>query len=320
MSVSRSQGAPSHAASAPPVERPSTARATTTSAASQPRRSRSRLPRPRRILGTTGTYVAAIVLGVFSAFPFVWMVLTGLKPNPEIFTATPVFIPSEITHLRFVEVLTGDFTLYLRNSLIVTTSVVVLTVAVSASAGWVLARFAIPMRRYLLILILSAQMFPFVVLLIPLFIVMRELGLIGTYPGLIIAYLSFSTPLVVWILRGFFKSIPVDLEEAAMVDGASRAGAFRRIVLPLSLPGIAATSVYAFIFAWNEFLFALSFNRNSPEMHTLPVALQQFIGREGTDWGMIMAASVIFTVPVLVFFLFLHRRMTEGMVIGATKG
>ncbi|MFP4643657.1 MAG: carbohydrate ABC transporter permease [Spirochaetales bacterium] len=277
-------------------------------------------PRVKYVFGRIGIYVSAILIGLFAVGPILWMFLTALKPNPEIFTSTPVFVPSQVLWQRFVAVVTGDFGLHLVNSVIVSFGTVSLSVIAAAMAGWVLARFRIPFKRYLLILILGAQMFPFVVLLIPLFIVMRQLGLLGTHSGLILAYLSFTTPLVVWILRGFFMSIPVDVEEVAMVDGATRAQAFRKIILPMALPGIAAASVFGFISAWNEFLFALSFNRNNPEMHTLPVSLQQFIGRDTTDWGMIMAASVIFTVPVIVFFLLTHKHMMRGMVVGAVKG
>jgi multiple sugar transport system permease protein/N,N'-diacetylchitobiose transport system permease protein len=266
-------------------------------------------------------YAGALAVGLFSAFPFLWMVLTSLKPGPEILTAVPVFWPSEFILERYGRILTGDFALYLRNSLIVATGTAVLSVTAAAMGGWVLARFRIPLRRYLVILVLSAQMFPVVELLIPIFLVMRNLGLLGTYTGLIVAYLSFTTPLVLWILRGFFKSIPIDLEEAALVDGATRAQAFRRIVLPLALPGIAATATFGFISAWNEFMFALTFTLNSPEMHTSTVALRQFVGRDmAADWGMIMAFSVVMTLPVIVLFLFAHKRMTEGLVAGATKG
>ncbi len=273
-----------------------------------------------RVASLTATYFAAIIVGLFAIGPILWMVSTALKPNAEIFTRTPVLIPSTIVWDRFVVVLTGDFGRYLLNSIIVSFSTVALSVTAAAMAGWVLARYPIPLKRYLLILILGAQMFPFVVLLIPIFILVRQLGLIGTYGGLVLAYLSFTTPLVVWILRGFFQSIPIELEESAMVDGATRVQAFRKIILPMALPGIAAASVFGFISAWNELLFALSFNRNNPSMHTLPVALQQFIGRETTDWGMIMAASLVFTIPVVVFFLLTHKHMTKGMVMGAVKG
>lgn len=277
-------------------------------------------PRLRYFAGRFGIYVSAIIVALFAVGPILWMLLTAVKPNPEIFTGTPVFIPSDILWQRFLAVLSGDFGLHLMNSVIVSFGTVSLSVIAAAMAGWVLARYRIPFKRYVLVLILGAQMFPFIVLLIPLFIVMRQLELLGTYSGLILAYLSFTTPLVVWILRGFFMSIPVDLEEVAMVDGATRVQAFRKIILPMALPGVAAASVFGFISAWNEFLFALSFNRNNPEMHTLPVSLQQFIGRDTTDWGMIMAASVIFTIPVVIFFLFTHKHMTQGMVMGAVKG
>lgn len=293
----------------------------TAPAATRPRGGISaRQARARNAGASVAVYAAAVAVGAFAVFPFGWMILTAIKRTPEIFAAEPVFWPSAPTLDRFADVLTGNFLQALSNSAIVTASTVFFCVSAAAMAGWVLARFPIPLKRYLLILVLSAQMFPVVVLLIPLFILMRNIGLLGSHVGLVLAYLSFTTPLVVWILRGFFKAIPVDLEEAAMVDGATRVQAFRRIVLPLAMPGLAAASVFAFVAAWNELLFALSFNRNTPELHTLPVALQQFIGREGTDWGMIMAASVVFTVPVIVFFLFTHKRLTEGMVVGATKG
>jgi ABC-type glycerol-3-phosphate transport system permease component len=162
------------------------------------------------------------------------------------------------------------------------------------------------------------QMFPLIALIIPLFVVMRTLNLLDTYAGLILAYLSFTIPLAVWMLRGFFRSIPPDLEDAAMVDGATRMGAMVRIVLPLAGPGIAAASIYSFISAWNEFLFALTFITEE-QMRTLPVMLQSFVGRTQSDWGAIMAASVLFTLPVIAFFLFVHRRLTQGMVQGGLK-
>jgi ABC-type glycerol-3-phosphate transport system permease component len=286
----------------------------------QPAR-RHRRMRPRHLANRTAIYLAALVVAVFSGFPFLWMFLTSIKPSVEILTAVPVFVPSEPIFERYATILTGDFGLYLRNSVVVTVGTVILSVGAAVMGGWVLARFEIPLRRYLLIMVLAAQMFPMIVLLIPIFILMRDLGLLGSYPGLIVAYLAFTTPLVLWIMRGFFRGIPIDLEEAAMIDGATRAQAFRRVVLPLALPGIAATSVFGFNAAWNEFMFALTFTLNAPERQTLPVALVQFIGRDmAADWGMIMTASVLFTLPVVLFFLFTHRYMTEGLVAGATKG
>lgn len=280
---------------------------------------RRRRPRPRHIATRTAIYALALALGLFSVFPLVWMVLTSIKPRSEILTRTPVFWPSEPDFTRYSSVLDRGFTTYLANSVIVTLATVAIGVFVAVLAGYALARFDLPFRRYLLLVVLATQMFPAVVLIIPLFTVMRQLDLLGTYYGLVIAYLSFSTPLAVWILRGFFRAIPVELEEAALVDGCTRFGAIRRIVLPLAGPGIAACSIFVFIAAWNEFLFALTFIQND-EMYTLPVGLTAFSGRAATDHGAIMAFSVMFTLPVVAFFLALHRRLTEGLVAGAVKG
>jgi len=263
-------------------------------------------------------YSLAVSVGLFSLFPFAWMVITSVKSDGEIFTRTPVFVPSEPTLDRYVEVLTGPFLQALWNSTVVAFFTTGLGVGVAILAGYSLARFALPLRQYLLVLVLSVQMFPVIALLIPLFVVMRTLGLLDSYAGLVLAYLSFTAPLTVWMMRGFFQSIPPDLEDAAMIDGATRMGAFWRVVVPVAGPGIAATAIYAFILAWNEFLFALTFISDE-SMRTLPVALQSFIGRAQTDWGAIMAASVVFTLPVVLFFLFVQRRLTQGMVAGAVK-
>lgn len=268
---------------------------------------------------TVLTYAAALVLGAFSVAPLVWMVLTSIKPRAEILTRDPVFWPSDPQWGRYVDVLERGFSGYLTNSLTVAAATTVLGVTVAALAGYSLARLQVGLKRYLLLVVLATQMFPMVVLIIPLFAVMRNLGLLDSLAGLVIAYLSFTTPLAVWILRGFFASIPDDLEDAALVDGCTRFGAIRRIVVPLAGPGIAASSIFVFIAAWNEFLFALTFVKQD-SLRTLPVALQSLVGRAGADNGAIMATSVLFTLPVVVFFLLVHRRMTSGIVAGAVKG
>ena len=272
----------------------------------------------RSIPANVGIYALAVAVGLFSLFPFAWMVITSLKSDTEIFTESPVFVPSDPTFGRYLEVLTGPFLQALGNSTVVAFFTTGLGVAVAILAGYSLARFQLPLRRYLLVLVLSVQMFPVIALIIPLFVVMRTLGLLDSYAGLVLAYLSFTAPLTVWMMRGFFQSIPPDLEDAAMIDGATRMGAFWRVVVPVAGPGIAATAIYAFILAWNEFLFALTFISDE-SMRTLPVALQSFIGRAQTDWGAIMAASVVFTLPVVIFFLFVQHRLTQGMVSGAVK-
>jgi ABC-type glycerol-3-phosphate transport system permease component len=275
--------------------------------------------RRRRRMASIATYVAAIAVGLFAAFPIYWMVLTSVKTQAEIVTPEPVFWPSTFDLTRFSYVLELGFTTYLRNSLVVAAGTTLLGLAVAIFAGYALARFRLPLHRYVLMIVLSTQLFPLVVLIIPLFIVMRNLGLLGSLWGLVLAYLAFITPLMIWILRGFFLSIPTELEEAAQIDGCTRFGAMWRVILPLAGPGIAAVSIFAWIAAWNEFLLALTFIR-SDELRTLPVGLVQFVGRESTDYGAIMAAALMFTLPVVIFFLFVHKRLTTGMVAGAVKG
>lgn len=273
----------------------------------------------RSLPSSIALYAAVFAIGAFSLFPFLWMLVTSVKRDGEIFTSSPILIPDSPTLGRYFEVFSdGNFVRALLNSTVIAVSTTVLGVAVAALAGYALARFRLPLRRYILVLMLSVQMFPLIALIIPLFIVMRTLNLLDSYAGLVLAYLSFTIPLAVWMLRGFFRSIPPDLEDAAMVDGATRMGAFVRVVVPLAGPGIAAASIYAFIAAWNEFLFALTFI-SEEQKRTLPVVLQSFIGRAQTDWGAIMAASVLFTLPVIIFFLLVHRRLTEGMVQGGVK-
>lgn len=281
--------------------------------------SRVRSLRPRTVAVRAGMYLIAVVLAGFSVFPLVWMAITSIKPRSDILTAEPVFWPSEPVWSRYVDVIERGFGTALVNSLVVTLSTVAVGLLVAILAGYALARFDLPFKRYLLMVVLATQMFPLVVLIIPLFIVMRQLDLLGTYTGLVISYLSFTTPLAVWILRGFFQSIPADLEAAALVDGCTRFGAIRRVVLPLAGPGVAACSIFTFISAWNEFLMALTFIQDD-NRYTLPVALTSFAGRAATNYGAIMAFSVLFTIPVVIFFLTVHRRLTGGMIAGAVKG
>ncbi len=288
-------------------------------AGTRTRSSAAAAARRRRLVSRTLTYVAAVVVGLFSVFPLFWMVLTSLKPNYQIITPEPVWWPAEFQWGRYQRVLESGFTRYLRNSLIVATGTVGMGLLVSIFAGYALARFRMPLRRFLVMVVLATQMFPVAVLLIPFFMVMRNLGLLGSLWGLIIAYLAFITPLMIWILRGFFQSIPAELEEAAQIDGCSRFGAMWRVIMPLAGPGIAAVSIFAWIAAWNEFLFALTFI-SGDQLRTLPVGLTQFVGRDAVDHGAIMAASVLFTLPVVIFFLFVHKKLTTGLVAGAVKG
>lgn len=273
----------------------------------------------RSRLTSLSIYVSAIALVLFSIFPLFWMFITSVKPRSEILTSEPVFWPSTWEWGRYFDVFERGFATALRNSLLVSIVVTVLGVTVSALAGYAFARMNVPLKKYLLLVILATQMFPVVVMIIPLFVVMRNLGLLDHLAGLVIAYMSFTTPLALWILRGFFRGIPDDVEEAALVDGATRFQAIRRVVMPMAAPGLSAAAIFVFIAAWNEFLFALTFVK-AEAAQTLPVALQTFIGRGATDHGAIMAFSVLFTLPVVIFFLIIHKRLTEGALAGAIKG
>ena len=273
----------------------------------------------RRPAAAVAIYAAAAATGLFAVAPFAWMFLTSIKPDGEIFSRHPSLWTASPQFGRYVDVLDGGFAIALRNSIIVATGTTVAGVAVAALAGYALARFDIPLRRYLLLMVMGVQMFPLVVLIIPLFVVMKALGLLDSWVGLIVAYLSFTTPLAIWLLRSFFETIPKELEEAAMSDGATRFGAMVRVIFPLAGPGLAATGIFSFIAAWNEFLFALTFLKTE-SLRTLPVALSAFVGQEQADWGAIMAGSVMFTIPVVIFFLAVHKRLTTGMVAGSVTG
>jgi ABC-type glycerol-3-phosphate transport system permease component len=265
-------------------------------------------------------YVCALAISAFALFPIYYVVITSLKPRSEIYTRTPDLWPSDPQWDQYTRVLgEGHVGRALLNSLIVAGFATVICVVVAGMAAYALARLEVPLRRTLLMLILTTQMFPLVVLIIPLFVLMRNADLIGTYQGLVIAYLAFTVPLAIWIMRGFIVTIPEELEHAAMIDGATRVGAMFRVILPIAAPGLVATATLSFIAAWNEFMLALTF-MNQEEKKTLPLVLQQFVGRGDVDWGAVMATSVIYTLPVVIFFLLLRKRLMTGMTAGAVKG
>ncbi|HKE78883.1 MAG TPA: carbohydrate ABC transporter permease [Solirubrobacteraceae bacterium] len=265
-------------------------------------------------------YVCALAVSAFALFPIYYVVITSLKPRSEIYTRTPDLWPNDPQWHQYTRVFTeGHVGRALANSLIVATATTLICVLVAGMAAYALARLEVPLKRTLLMLILTTQMFPLVVLIIPLFVLMRNANLIGTYQGLVVAYLAFTVPLAIWIMRGFILTIPEELEHAAMTDGATRVGAMFRVILPIAGPGLIATATLSFIAAWNEFMLALTF-MDTEEKKTLPLVLQQFVGRGDTDWGAVMATSVIYTVPVILFFLLMRKRLMLGMTAGAVKG
>lgn len=261
----------------------------------------------------------ALVAALFFAFPVYWMVNTAFKQAEDIQTYVPVFIPSP-TLDNFTKAIGQDhFTDFLRNSLLVTGVTLTLALVIGFLTAATLSRARVRGRRGFLLLVAMAQMAPFEALLIPFFLVMRDVGLYNQLPSLVLVYFIFTLPFAIWALRGFIDGIPVDLEEAAMVDGASHVGAFVRVTLPLLAPGIVATAIFCFITAWNEYFYAFVFMTDA-QNYTLPVWLASFRTNFGTDWGATMAASTLFTLPVLIFFLVVQNRMVGGLTSGAVKG
>ena len=270
---------------------------------------------PRRTMLNVVGIAAALVF----AFPVYWMVDTAFKGPDEIQTYVPVFFPTPTLDNFAKAISQPHFTDFLRNSVLITFATVGLALVVGFLAAATVARMRFRGRKGFLLLVAIAQMAPFEALLIPFFLVVRDVGLYNQLPSLVLVYFIFTLPFTIWSLRGFVAGIPGDLEEAAMVDGASRLGAFVRVTLPLLAPGLVATAIFCFITAWNEYFYAFVF-MTDVQNYTLPVWLGSFRTSFGTDWGATMAASTLFTLPVLVFFLIVQRRMVGGLTAGSVKG
>lgn len=261
--------------------------------------------------------VGVLVLAI--AFPFYWTVVASLTPEERLFQA-PSLWPSRLVLDHYRALFTQrSFWVPIRNSLIVAGSTTVFCVLVGSVCAYALARLRFRGKSFLLGLVLAVSMFPQISVVSPLFLVLRSLRLINTYPGLILPYLTFALPLTVWLLVGFFRQLPAELEEAAMVDGASRLRAFREVIVPLAVPGLAATAILTFVYSWNEFLFALSFTLG-PERQTVPVAIALFRGQYQVPWGQILAAAIVATAPVAALVLLFQRRIVQGLTAGAVKG
>ncbi|MBM7773562.1 N,N'-diacetylchitobiose transport system permease protein [Actinokineospora baliensis] len=264
--------------------------------------------------------VFGLVLAGFFLFPTYWMFTTALKTPAQILSPAYDLIPTTATLKNFVNAITKpDFTTFLTNSLIVTLGAVACALAAGLLAAVPLARLRFRGRKGFILLVLIAQLAPLEALFVPMYLIMRDADLLNSLWGLLLVYVAFTLPFTVWTLRGFVKGIPLELEEAAMVDGCGRWGVFTRVTLPLLGPGLVATSVFSFITAWNEFLYALVFMREK-DKQTLPVWLSSFKTAFGTDWGGIMAASVIYAIPALIFFLLVQRKLVSGSTAGAVKG
>jgi multiple sugar transport system permease protein len=272
-------------------------------------------------LTRTLQYGTLAVYMVFLGFPLVWMLSTSFKPPREMVEIHPTLVPHNPTFDNYVEAFTEqELGRAALNSLQVSLATAVLTVLVALPAAYALARFKTRLGTVALGWVLLSQLFPFVLLVIPLFLILRQVDLVNTHAGLILVYVVWALPFALWMLQGFVRNIPRELEEAAAVDGATRLQTLRRVVAPLLAPGVVATSLFAFISAWNEFFFALVLLK-SPDLATLPVTLARFVGVEGiARLGPLAAGSLLATVPSLLFFAFLQRRLTSGSLAGAVKG
>jgi multiple sugar transport system permease protein len=261
---------------------------------------------------------------LFTVLPMAWMVVTSLKTQFAAFQYPPQWWPAEPTLDNYFRLLSPlnpsgqEFLTYLWNSIFVSLTSTILGVAVAVPAAYAFSRFRFPGRQFLFFAVLLRNMFPAVIFLMPLFLLMRWLGLVNSHGSLILTYLTFGLPLSIWLLKGFYDNIPIQLEQAARIDGATRFQAFLLIVMPLSSPGIIATGIYSFILAWNEYVFALTF-LNSKEKLTLPIGLQHFFTEYATDWPGLMAASFIMSVPVVVMFLILQKYFVRALTEGAVK-
>ncbi len=274
----------------------------------------------RAVAARVAWALAVIAALVFALTPLVWMVLTSLKSNREI-TQDGTLLPGALTSANYISLFSGrEFGAYLTNSVIVTAVSVAIALILGTQAAYALARFNLwaGMHRYVGFSLLMVRLLPPIAIIVPIFLVMQRLGLLNTRLSLIIVYATFNVTIVVWMMESFFREIPIDLEEAAMVDGDTRFTAFRRIVLPLAAPGLVATGIFAVITTYNEFLFALVLT-STPAAETMPIGAATLIGRINVDWGAMSAAGVIGALPIVVFSIFVQKHLVRGLTMGAIK-
>jgi multiple sugar transport system permease protein len=273
-----------------------------------------------RLVSSPILYAVAAVIVFLAVFPFYWLIVTSLKPGDQVATNPPILIPNVLTLQNYVDVLNGESVpRFALNSIIVSLSSTALTILIGSLAAYALARTYLPyqVRHLLLLWILVTRIFPPITTAIPYFVLLRSLQLSDTYQALVLTYVSYGLPFVVWLMLGFFQDLPSEIEEAAIVDGCSLWQRFRLVVMPLALPGLAVTAIFAFVYAWNEFLYAsmlTSFNAK-----TLPVVISGYISDKFLRWGEMSALGTAMVLPVVVFSAFAQRYLVRGLTFGAVK-
>lgn len=266
------------------------------------------------------SYVLLIAISAVILFPIVWIVLTSLKPESELYAIPPTLIPQSISTEHYVSIASdGDFPRYFANSLVVAPLSTALALLIGAPAAYGFARFPYRLSWLLFGLIIVVRMSPYITLTIPLFVLMRSLGILNDRLALIITYTAIQLPLIIWILEAFFREIPRELEEAAEIDGMAPPGIFLRIVIPLSLPALSVAATLGLVTAWNEFIFALALTR-TPEAQTIPVGLAGYVTSFQIFFGPMAAGATLYAIPVLLFTVLAHRGIVQGLATGGVRG
>jgi multiple sugar transport system permease protein len=276
-------------------------------------------PRPTALRRALTLHIPMLAIVLFAIGPYLWMLITSVRPEASLFSPQRTLLPAELTPANYLRLFTKtSFVFNLGHSLVVAIGTVVIGLALSLTAAYAFSRYRFAGRRMLMMTFLLINMFPLILLIIPLFITMRVLGILDTHLALILAHSTFSIPFATWMMTSYFDAIPRSLDEAAMVDGCTALGAMVKVVLPLAMPGVIATGIYIFITSWNEYLYASVLA--GQEVRTLTVAVQTLIGEYEIAWGLLTAGGVVGALPVTLLFMAIQTRLIAGMTQGAVKG
>jgi arabinogalactan oligomer/maltooligosaccharide transport system permease protein len=279
-----------------------------------------RKPRDLKPITRVGAYLVLTVFTLFAIYPVLRVFSISIRPGDRLLSKSLAIIPDNYSFSAYYKLLFEEpFLNWLLNSIIITGAVTLLGTGLAITAGYAFSRFRFFWREGALLGIITTQMFPVTMLLLPLFIMLIKVGLYDSYIGLIIAYSATALPFTVWQMKGYYDTIPVSLEEAAMIDGAGPVYAFYRIILPLALPAIAITALFSFMTAWSEYLVAAVLLQDQ-ELYTLPIGLKQFTSNMEVAWGLYSAGAIVVSIPVVILFLFLSRWLISGLTLGSVKG